>query len=159
MKNIPINVLVVDDDESFAYMLADAIKEKGHQVDLALGGEEGLDKFLKGAYDLVITDLVMPRLGGMELLKEIKKKDPRTVVLVITGFGTIDSATQAIKYGAYDFITKPFKLSEIEVVLERAIEKKYLSSQLGFFKVLALAAVISIPIWLLLGFLMAAIWN
>jgi DNA-binding NtrC family response regulator len=98
----------------------------------------------------------MPGMDGIALLHEIKKADKRSVVVVITGFGTIESAVTAIKEGAYDFITKPVKFEELDIVINRALEKRGLVKQLDFFRGLTLAVLISIPIWLILGIILAS---
>ena len=95
-------------------------------------------------------------MDGIELLHEIKRMDKRSVVVVITGFGTIESAVKAIKEGAYDFITKPVKFEELDIVINRALEKRGLVKQLDFFRGLTLAVLISIPIWLILGIILAS---
>ena len=95
----------------------------------------------------------------MRLLEAIKRQDKRVVVMVITGFGTIDTAVQAIKSGAFDFIPKPVKIKELEVIINRALERHALSRQLGVFRGLTLALIISIPFWLILGIILTRIWR
>ena len=149
-------ILIVDDDKEFAEGLAEHMREFGYLANVAYGGREGLDKFRAGDFHVVLTDLQMPSMDGMELLHEIKKLDNRSVVVVITGFGTIESAVQAIKNGAYDYITKPVKLEELDIVVDRALEKRGLVKQLDFFRGLTLAVLISIPLWLILGIILAS---
>jgi DNA-binding response OmpR family regulator len=81
------------------------------------------------------------------------------MVIVITGYGTIESAVRAIKNGAYDFIPKPFKLDELEVIIKRALERHTLFRQLGIFRGLTLALIISVPFWLILGIVLALVWK
>ncbi len=149
-------ILIVDDDKEFAEGLAEHMREFGYLANVAYEGREGLDKFRAGDFHVVLTDLQMPIMDGMELLHEIKKLDNRSVVVVITGFGTIESAVQAIKNGAYDYITKPVKLEELDIVVDRALEKRGLVKQLDFFRGLTLAVLISIPLWLILGIILAS---
>jgi DNA-binding NtrC family response regulator len=111
------------------------------------------------SFELVLTDLMMPKMSGMSLLKEIKRREKEAVVLVFTGFGTIESAVSAIKAGAYDYITKPINLDELELVINRALEKKRLINQLNSLKGIFIAALISIPIWLILGVIIGWIWK
>lgn len=113
-------------------------------------------KFENGSFQLVITDLNMPDMDGMALLEVVKARDSRAVVVVITGYGTIEFAVEAIKNGAYDFIPKPFKLEDLEVIISRARERHGLLAQLGVFRGLTLALIISIPIWLVLGIILAS---
>jgi DNA-binding NtrC family response regulator len=149
-------ILVVDDDKEFSDGLAEHLKELGFDVSVAYDGREGLDEFHKSDFRLVLTDLEMPGMDGMELLHGIKKQDSRSVVVVITGHGTIERAVQAIRDGAYDFITKPVKFDELDIVVARALEKYTLVHQLGFFRGLTLAVLVSIPIWLILGIILAS---
>ena len=148
-------VLVVDDDKEFADGLAEHMVESGYSARVAYSGREGLAKFRTGGFHVVLTDLQMPEMDGMALLHEIKSVDSRSVVVVITGFGTIESAVKAIKEGAYDFITKPVKFAELDIVVGRALEKRGLVKQLDFFRGLTLAVLISIPVWLILGIVLA----
>lgn len=156
MANRESRILIVDDDKEFAEGLAEHVGELGYLANVAHDGREGLDKFRAGDFHLVLTDLQMPGMDGMELLHEIKKVDNRSIVVVITGFGTIESAVQAIKNGAYDYITKPVKLDELNIVVNRALEKRGLVKQLDFFRGLTLAVLISIPLWLILGIILAS---
>jgi len=154
--NKETRILVVDDDREFADSLAEHMSGLGHSVKVAYEGQEGLDRFRTGAFHLVLTDLQMPGMDGIELLHEIKGLDNRCVVVLITGFGTVESAVTAIKEGAYDFITKPVKFDQLDVVVNRALEKRHLVKQLDFFRGLTLAVLISVPLWLILGIILAS---
>jgi len=149
-------ILIVDDDAEFADGLAEHVEQLGYDASVAYDGQTGLDNFHKGDFRLVLTDLQMPGMDGMALLHAIKKQDSRSVVVVITGHGTIERAVQAIRHGAYDFITKPVKFDELDIVVERALEKYSLVHQLGFFRGLTLAVLVSIPVWLILGIILAS---
>ncbi len=129
-----IKILVVDDDRPLADMLTEFLTKLGYQVTTAYGGKEGLEQFEQDDYQLVITDLMMPEIGGMELLGEVKKQDSQVVVIVITGVGTIESAVDAMKKGAYDFIPKPFTLAELEVIIERALERYVIFRKMRLFR-------------------------
>jgi DNA-binding NtrC family response regulator len=154
--NKETRILIVDDDPEFADSLAEHMSGLGHSVKVAYDGQEGLDRFRAGAFHVVLTDLQMPGIDGMALLHEIKGLDNRCVVVLITGFGTVESAVKAIREGAYDFITKPVKLDEVDVVVNRALEKRHLVKQLDFFRGLTLAVIISVPLWLVLGIILAS---
>ena len=149
-------ILIIDDDKEFAQSLAEHMTESGYSISVAHDGREGLDKFRKGDFHVVLTDLQMPVMDGMELLHEIKRQDNRSVVVVITGFGTIEAAVRATKEGAYDFIAKPIKFDQLDVVVARALEKRGLVKQLDFFRGLTLAVLVSIPLWLILGIILAS---
>ena len=149
-------ILIVDDDSEFADGLAEHVRQLGYDASVAYDGQTGLDLFHKGDFRLVLTDLQMPGMDGMALLHAIKKQDSRSVVVVISGYGTIERAVQAIRHGAYDFITKPVKFDELDIIVARALEKYNLVHQLGFFRGLTLAVLVSIPIWLILGIILAS---
>ncbi|MFH1953985.1 MAG: response regulator [Pseudomonadota bacterium] len=154
-----IRILVVDDDVEIADTVKEFLSNTGYSVTAVSGGREALTRFREGDFQLVITDLKMPEIDGIELLETIKKIDRKVSVVVITGYGTIESAVKAIKLGAYDFIQKPLRLRELRIVVERALEKYDLSKQLGVFKGLTLALLISIPLWLILGIVLALVWK
>ena len=150
-------ILVVDDDRDLADNLVEQLSLLGYQTTAAYGGREGLTKFEHGDFQLVITDLMMPEMDGMGLLEAVKARDSRVIVIVITGYGSIESAVAAIKKGAYDFIPKPFVMDELEVIINRALEHHSLLRQLGLFRGLTLGLLISVPIWLVLGIILASI--
>ncbi len=152
-------ILVVDDDKELADGLVESLSNLGYLAAAAYGGREALTRFEQGAFQLVITDLKMPDMDGMELLEAVKARDKQAVVIVITGYGTIESAVKAITNGAYDFITKPIKMEELEVIIDRALERHAMSKQLGVFKGLTLALIISVPLWLILGIVLAVLWR
>ena len=152
-------ILVVDDDKVLADNLVEYLSKLGYQTSPAYGGREGLATFEQGDFQLVITDLKMPEMDGMELLNAVSRLDSRVIVMVITGYGTIESAVEAIKKGAYDFIPKPFKMEELEIIVKRALERHTLLSQLGIFRGLTLALIISVPFWLILGIVLALVWK
>lgn len=114
-------ILVVDDEPSMRNALFEALTRQGHAVDLAENGEEALVKFKAHPYDMVITDVRMPKLDGMELLRELNRLSPQTPVLVISGYGTVESAVDAMREGAFDYILKPFSLELIEETVDRAL--------------------------------------
>lgn len=152
-------ILVVDDDKALADNLVEYLSKIGYQASPAYSSKEALSKFERGDFQLVITDLKMPEMDGMELLEKVRKLDSRVIVMVITGYGTIESAVEAIKKGAYDFIPKPFKMEELEIIVKRALDRHTLLMQLGMFRGLILASIISVPFWLILGIVMALVWK
>ncbi len=152
-----VNILVVDDDKGLADILVEYLSQLGYSATAAYGGREGLSRVEEGNFQIVITDLMMPELDGMELLETVTMLDSRAIVMVITGYGTIESAVEAIKKGAYDFIPKPFKLEELEIIVKRALERHSLFRQIGLFRGLTLALIISVPLWLILGIVLALV--
>jgi len=106
-------LLVVDDEPLLRITIADALRNEGWAVDVAEDGVKGAALFEQHLHELVLADLVMPRLGGMELLKRIKALQPETTVVIITAHGTVDRAVEAMREGAADFIAKPFSGAEL----------------------------------------------
>jgi len=129
-----VNILVIDDEQGIRDLLSVELGSHGYQVVVAGNGEEALDTIRRRHFDLVITDVKMPKLGGLETLEAIKEIDPDTEVILATGFGTIDTAVAAMKKGAYDFIQKPFNLNEILALIEKALEKSELKALLGIYQ-------------------------
>src|SRR5258707_1640134 len=113
-------VLVVDDEQNLRKVLAAMLRRNGYDVTVASDGEQGLAEFHKNGADIVVTDLVMPKLGGMDILKSVNASDPDVPVIIITAHGTVDSAVEAIKLCAFDYITKPFDQAEIQAVIAKA---------------------------------------
>ncbi|MEX5215636.1 MAG: sigma-54 dependent transcriptional regulator [Nitrospiraceae bacterium] len=122
-------ILVVDDEPSLRDVLGIMLKKAGYTTTLAADGEEAVSQLNKEIYDLVITDLKMPGVGGMEVLKAVKSASPDTVVLVVTAFGSPDTAVEAMKLGAYDYLTKPFQVDEVQLIIRNALEKRRLSTE------------------------------
>lgn len=122
-------ILVVDDEQSLRDVLSIMLKRAGYAVTSAMDGEEAIEFLNKEIFDLVITDLRMPKLDGMEVLKAVKSASPETVVLIITAFATADSAVEAMKQGAYDYLTKPFQVDEVQLIIRNALEKRRLTTE------------------------------
>lgn len=154
-----VKILVVDDDKELADGLVESLSDLGYSAAAAYSGREGLNRFENGAFQLVFTDLKIPDMDGMALLEAVKALDSRAVVIVITGYGTIELAVKAIKNGAYDFIPKPIKMEELELIINRALERRDLSKQVGVFRGLTMALIISVPVWLILGIVLALLWK
>jgi response regulator RpfG family c-di-GMP phosphodiesterase len=122
-------ILVVDDEKVIRDMLADFLGMEGYVVRTAEDGTSALGELEKGHYDLVISDLKMPRMGGIALLDEIGKTAPDALTVIMTGFGTVETAIDAMKRGAYDYVLKPFKLDEVVHVVQRGIEKQRMTAE------------------------------
>ncbi|UCD84151.1 MAG: response regulator [Deltaproteobacteria bacterium] len=119
-------ILVVDDEAPVCRSVTKVLAKEDCQVDSALSADEALKKMESKAYDVVITDLMMPKISGMELLATIKEKYPEVSVIMITGYATIKTSVQAMKLGAFDYIPKPFTPDELRSVTARAIRRKSL---------------------------------
>jgi two-component system response regulator PilR (NtrC family) len=122
-------ILIVDDESSMRDVLQIMLKRSGYAVTVASDGEEALGQVQKEIYDLVITDLRMPKVDGLEVLKSVKSSSPDTVVLVVTAFASADSAVDAMKHGAYDYLTKPFQVDEVQLIIRNALERRRLSTE------------------------------
>jgi DNA-binding NtrC family response regulator len=118
-----IKILVVDDEMPVADILKDCISGMERSVDVCYNGLDGISHIQKNHYDLIIVDLVMPKIGGMDVLKYAKKENPDVLVIIITGHASLETAILAVKEGAYDYIRKPCKLEEIRIVVDNAIER------------------------------------
>ena len=122
-KNHQVKILIVDDDKTIAEVLKDCISDSGRSVDVCYDGLDAVESIRNNFYDLIIVDLVIPGKGGLEVLKYAKRTNPDVLVIIITGYASLETAIIAIKEGAYDYIRKPFKLAEIKIVVENAIDK------------------------------------
>lgn len=116
-------ILIVDDDAGICRKLAEMLAEAGHETATASSGKEAVKMLRKETFEVVITDLMMPGADGIEVLAEAKKKSAKTRVIIMTAFGTIENAVEAMKRGAADYITKPFRSEEILVAVKRALEE------------------------------------
>jgi DNA-binding NtrC family response regulator len=119
-------ILFVDDDEAGRELGRYNLEEAGYAVEVAVDGRQGLERFSPEAHDLVVTDLRMPQLGGMELLEQVKRQAPDVPVVVITAHGNVETAVRAMKAGAYDFIEKPFGREVLLLTVARALEHQRL---------------------------------
>jgi two-component system, NtrC family, response regulator PilR len=122
-------VLVVDDEQSMRELLGIMLRQVGYGVTLADGGEAAVQALKTDAFDLVITDLRMRKIDGLAVLRAAKEHSPRTVVLVVTAFASTETAVEAMKLGAYDYVTKPFKLDELRLTIANALERKRLQDE------------------------------
>jgi DNA-binding NtrC family response regulator len=121
--NRQIKILIIDDEKAVADILKDFLSDKERSVDVCYSGLAGIESIQKNSYDLLIVDLVMPKVGGLDILRYAKKTYPDVLVIIITGHASLETAVMAIKEGAYDYIRKPCKLEEIRIVVENAIDK------------------------------------
>ena len=119
-------ILVVDDEESMRDACSKILKKDGFLADTAKDGSAGLEKIEKNKPDLVLVDLKMPGISGMEVLEKIKEIDPNIIPVVITGYSTVESAVEAMKKGAYDFLPKPFSPEELRIIIRRGLERRKL---------------------------------
>ena len=119
-----VKILVVDDELPVCKSICSALEDDAYTIDMALSGEEALAKEQDDAHDIIITDLMMPGLSGMDLLNTLKKKKPAIKIIMVTGYPSIKSAVQSIKLGAFDYIPKPFTPNELRSLVKRALDSK-----------------------------------
>ncbi len=134
MNRQSAHLLVVDDDPVTIDLLKEVLSKEGYEVSAALSGEEAIARGTDNFFDLIITDVRMGRKDGMEVLRFFKKNAPDTTVIIITAFGSIETAIEAIRDGAYDYISKPFKLDEIKFTVRRALEQRRLIQENKFYR-------------------------
>ncbi len=120
------HILVIDDEEVICSLLTDVLTEAGHKVVAVASAEEALEKVKDTAFEVVITDLMMPGINGIEILRKVKKVNSDISVIIITGYATVETAVEAMKEGAYDYLSKPFNLAEIKITVDRAVERQTL---------------------------------
>lgn len=124
-----INILVVDDEKGIREGCRRILASEGYSVDVGVNGKEGLELAKAKQYDLILVDLMMPVMGGIELMEELRRFDSEVIMIVVTGFATIETAVDAMRHGAYDYIPKPFTPDQLLVVVNRGLEKRRLSQQ------------------------------
>lgn len=131
---IPIRVLIIDDEENFRHMLSVILKKEGYDVEAALNGEEALQKIGLSPFDQILCDIRMPKMDGLQFLHEVKKMGVDSTIIMMSAYGTVDIAIEAIKLGAYDYISKPFKPDEIILTLKKAEERERLRRENEFLR-------------------------
>lgn len=127
-------ILVVDDEESIREFLQIMLNKEGYEVTLAEDGQKAVDTLKKKSFDLIISDMQMPNMTGIELLHHVKDQDPDMLFMMITAFGTAETAVEAMKMGAYDYISKPFKIDEVRIVIANALKSKGLEREVRSLK-------------------------
>jgi YesN/AraC family two-component response regulator len=122
-KGPQIKILIIDDDKVISDILNDLIADGQRSVHVRYDGLAAIECIQQSFYDLIIVDLVMPKVSGLEILKYAKKTNPDSIVIIMTGYASLETAIMAIREGAYDYITKPCKLEEIKILIDNAIDK------------------------------------
>ncbi|MDY7036401.1 MAG: response regulator [Thermodesulfobacteriota bacterium] len=122
-------ILIIDDDKAIADILKELLADGMRLLDVCYDGLSAIENMKKRIYDLIIVDLIMPGAGGLEILKYAKKINLDVIVIIMTGYASLETAIMAIKEGAYDYIRKPYKLEEFKIVVENAIDKIILNRE------------------------------
>jgi len=147
--------LVVDDDPSVLAVLGGYMKAFDFDVETTENPRTALELCRLNRYDIIMSDLVMPQMNGLEFLQEVRQADSDAAFIMITGYPSIESAVEAIRRGAHDYITKPFRIEEVKVKIDRALLEKNLKTRLRHLQGITWALIISIPLWLVLGIVLA----
>ena len=119
-----IRVLLVDDEEEFVRTLSDRLTLRDYDISASLSGDDALEKIKQYNYDVVILDVAMPGIGGIDALREIKKIKPLTEVIMLTGHGTVETAIEGMKLGAFDFLMKPCNMEDLDAKIKKAQARK-----------------------------------
>ena len=133
MNRIP-NVLIIDDEPLMRLSISDALKAEGYNIASVESGGEGLKAIKDKAYDIVITDLKLPEVDGLHILKSCRHYSPMTKILMITAYGSVETAVEAMRQGAYDYITKPFSMDEMIIIVKRLIRLRNLEDENIYLK-------------------------
>jgi DNA-binding response OmpR family regulator len=120
----PFHILLMEDEASMANGLKMVLQEEGYDVDLAMTGKSALDKFDRKSFDLLLADLRLPDIDGMEVIKQVKEKRPETEAIIITGYPSVSSAVESVKIGVYDYLRKPFTEDELMEAVGGALKKR-----------------------------------
>jgi DNA-binding NtrC family response regulator len=148
-------IWIIDDEEATTDVLSAMLQEIGHDTRVFNQAREALAAYKPGAADVVITDIRMPGMDGLEFTRAIRAQDPRATVIVLTGFPSVEDAVQAVKMGAADYMTKPFRIEEIRLRLLRVLEARDLETRFRRNRVLTWLLIGSLPVWFILGIFMA----
>lgn len=127
-------ILIVDDEQGIRDLLIIEFQKLGYKVFSAVNGEDAISKLQTEKVDIIISDMKMPKVDGLDLLKIVKDQSPETEVIIITGYATVENALETMRNGAYDFVQKPFNIDELAAVVEKAIEKKELKMLVALYE-------------------------
>jgi CheY-like chemotaxis protein/DNA-binding HxlR family transcriptional regulator len=129
--SVGMRLLVVDDDAVFREELATLLSDEGHQVEAVSSGAKAIEALEAAEYDAIFSDVRMPRMNGMELLRQVRERWPRVYVVMITGFGTVEAAVEAMKLGAFDYVRKPFRSEAVERIVSLIQDQRAFSTPSG----------------------------
>jgi DNA-binding NtrC family response regulator len=151
-------ILVVDDEDYIRHLFDEYFTQQGYEVVVAANGKDALSRFGPGLFDCVVSDILMPEMDGIELLRKIKDIDEDVSILMITGYPAIEGAVEAIKLGAYDYISKPLNLEDIAIKVDRALYMRQLEGSLRTSVAHVRRLLILIPILLLVTIGICWVW-
>lgn len=148
-------VWVIDDESATSDVLAAMLQELGYETQVFNQAREALAAYKPGCADVIMTDIRMPGLDGLEFTRALKERDPRATIIILTGFPSVEDAVEAIKMGAADYMTKPFRIEEIRLRLLRVLEARDLQDRFRRNRMLTWLLIGSLPVWFILGILLA----
>ena len=159
-RHSKITIIVIDDDKDISDSLTRYLTENGYLTTNTYTGQKGLELIRHQHPHIALVNLKLPDLNGIELMQSIKADSPETLIILMSSYATtIDAASQSIKHGAYDFISKPFNFNELELILHRAIETKTRKTKLTRLKKRNIILTLTLPLWVLLGYLLINLFK
>ena len=123
-SDVAVRILVVDDEESLRFFITRGLKKAGYDIDAVSDGRSAIERLSDVSYDVVLTDIVMPDVSGLDVLGAVHEMDKDAVVILMTAHGTVENAIDALRQGAFDYLTKPFELKELLVTIDRGLERR-----------------------------------
>jgi two-component system response regulator AtoC len=148
-------ILVVEDDEDVRDLIVETLNRWGYESVVAQNGKIGLETFRSQSFSLIITDIRMPVLDGLTMLKTIKKEDSKVSIIVITAYPSVDSAVESLVEGADHYLVKPINLDDLEAKIKKSFEKRKMQKALDSTKVANIVLMLLIPFWLIVGYFIA----
>ena len=145
------NIWVVDDEESVRDVMQKLLEGFGHKVSTFSDAQEALKNYYPDMVDVIITDVRMPGMDGLAFTKAVLALDPEAVVIILTGYPSVNTAVEAMQLGAVDFLAKPWNVGELRVRVDRALDIRAWQSRLRKNRLLTLSLILSLPIWIILG--------
>jgi len=148
-------ILVVEDEKDISDMLVETLKVLGYKAVVAENGKEGLDKFRSQSFSLIITDIRMPVMDGLAMLRAVRREDSKIPIIVITGYPSVDSAVECLMEGADYYLVKPILMDDLEAKIKKSLYKVKIQRALASKKIFNMVLLLLIPVWIFAGFLLA----
>ena len=152
-------ILVVEDDEGIRDLLQETLPRWGYEPVFAVNGQVGLETFRSQDFSVILTDIRMPVMDGLTMLKAIKEENPRVSIIVITGYPSVDSAVESLEQGADYYLVKPIKLDDLHIKIKKAVEQREIQHSLALSKIVNTILFILIPAWIVAGYFLAKLWE
>ena len=152
-------ILVVEDDEGIRDLLVETLPRWGYESVITENGKEGLETFRSQQFSIVITDIRMPLMDGLTMLKTMKKENPKVPIIVITGYPSVDSAVESLVEGADYYLVKPINMDDLEAKIKKCFDKRKIQKALASTKIANIILVLLIPVWIIAGLLLARLFE